>query len=111
VAPGHAGCNFDRAMIEVDEPTSRIERDELLGLLNTTTTRSEHQRITARIPVVTLQGLLQPDEDQLPPAEVVVRFHPKPHPLLMISEYGWAMMVASVLATVTFGVAAMITLW
>ena len=98
-------------MIEVDEPTSRIERDELLGLLNTTT-RPENQRITARIPVVTLQELLQPAEDQAPPPEVVVTFRPQPpHPLLMISEYGWAMMVASVLATVTFGVAAVITLW
>lgn len=97
-------------MIEVDEPTSRIERDELLGLLNTTTS-AEHQRITARIPVVTLNELLQPGDDQLPPAAVVVTFRPPPHPLLMISEYGWAMMVASVLATVTFGIAAMITLW
>jgi hypothetical protein len=97
-------------MIEVDEPTSRIERDELLGLLNTTT-RPENQRITARIPVVTLNELLQPGNDQAPPAEVVVRFRQPAHPLLMISEYGWAMMVASVLATVTFGVAAMITLW
>jgi len=99
-------------MYEVDEPTGRIEREELLGLLNTTTApRSEHQRITARIPVVTLQGLLQPDEDQAPPAPVVVTFRQPGHPLLMISEYGWAMMVASVLATVTFGIAAMITLW
>ena len=110
MAPGHGGCTFDHAMIEVDEPTGRIERDELLGLLNTTT-RPENQRITARIPVVTLQELLQPGEDQLPPGDVVVTFRHEPHPLLMISEYGWAMMVASVLATVTFGVAALITLW
>lgn len=93
-----------------EEVTGQFEHDELLGLLNTTAA-VEQQRITARIPVITLAELLKPGDDQEPPPDLVVRFRQAPHPLLMISEYGWAMIVASFLATVTFGLAAMITLY
>jgi hypothetical protein len=106
-------------MYEVDEPTSRIERDELLGLLNTTTP-VDHQRITARMPVVTLQGLLEAEAEEeaapLPPPPVIVRFNAPlaPPPVVVqpfVTEDGWVMIATSFAATITFGIAAMVTLW
>jgi hypothetical protein len=52
-----------------DENTCRIQRDELLGLLDTST---QEQRITARMPAVTLDMLLSP-EDVPPPLAVTFR--------------------------------------
>ena len=51
--------------VEQPETTSRIDRDELLGLIETSAS-SERQRITSEIPAATLQDLLQPEEDELP---------------------------------------------
>ena len=94
--------------IECDETTGRMQRDELLGLLNTTT-RAENQRITARIPVVTLQGLLEDSQPvAAPPASpVVVKFkQPADEP-----RARWHMIVASFMATMMFGIAVMVTLF
>ena len=57
-----------------EQITSRIRRDELLGLLHATgaAEAEHHERITARMPAVTLEGLLIPDE--LPPPPFVIRF-------------------------------------
>jgi hypothetical protein len=97
--------------IEVDETTGRMQRDELLGLLNTTTS-VENQRITARIPVVKLQELLDEEQSQphaapLPPTPVVVRFKPPAEP----PRARWHMIAASFMATMMFGIAVMVTLF
>jgi hypothetical protein len=47
-----------------EEITSRIRRDELLGLLHPP---SDHERITARMPAITLEGLLVSEEVPPPP--------------------------------------------
>ena len=93
--------------IECDETTGRMQRDELQGLLNTTT-RAENQRITARIPVVTLQELLEDSQPHAapPPAPVVVKFKPPVEP-----RARWHMIAASFMATMMFGIAAMVTLF
>jgi hypothetical protein len=95
--------------IECDETTGRMQRDELQGLLNTTT-RAENQRITARIPVVTLQELLedsQPHAAPPAPAPVVVKLEPQPEP----PRARWHMIAASFMATMMFGIAVMVTLF
>lgn len=56
-----------------EQITSRIRRDELLGLLHATGgAERDHERITARMPAVTLEGLLIPEE--VPPPPFVIRF-------------------------------------
>lgn len=54
------------------EITSRIRRDELLGLLHATEREHQPDRITTRMPAITLEGLLIPDELPAPP--FVIRF-------------------------------------
>jgi hypothetical protein len=53
----------------MQEDTARIGHDELVGLLDTTRS-PDQQRITAEMPAVQLDDLLQPD---LPP-EIIVTF-------------------------------------
>lgn len=63
-----------RAMHE-REPTSRISREELAGLLDTT---ASDERITARMPAVMLAELLLADDLPPPPIRITFR-RPRTH--------------------------------
>jgi hypothetical protein len=62
-------------IVEVDpEMTSEIDRDELVGLIETTSAL-ERQRITAEIPTATLHDLLSIVEHEQPAEESPPRNH------------------------------------
>ena len=58
------------------EVTSRIRIDQLQGLLVDTTQPGPEQRVTARMPAVTLEQLLLPEEPP-PPVQVTFRVTPR----------------------------------
>ena len=84
----HARCNLAEPVMRPPETTARIERTHLRELLDL-------ERTTARMPAMTLTGLLTVDDDDLAPRPrpLVVKFH-TPGPLHFLENMPRSMIVA-----------------
>jgi hypothetical protein len=106
---GARGLHFPRAMPDPD--TSRIPREELLGLLSSAS-NIDQERITAPMPVARLDELLAPEQsphgtvpelelhlDSPPPPEMLVRFKNALEPIMSLPR----IMIVSFALTLALG--------